>query len=99
MSHDRDAGAVLNIADEAVAASWDDEIDVLVELEQRRHLRSRLDGLDVGGRDRSLGERGLDRLREELCGLIRLLATFQDRGVPCNPNREYGRGPCGYLDG
>ena len=88
MPHDRDASAILDVADEAVAPAWDNEIDVLVKLEQRGHLCSRLDRLDVGGRDRSFRERALDCLGEELCGLVGLLAAFQDCGVPCNP--KYG---------
>ena len=65
MAHDGDARVVLDVADEAVAAARDDEVDVLVEREQRGDLRARLDRLDVAGRDRRLGERVLDRLREQ----------------------------------
>ena len=82
MPHDRDASAILDVADEAVAPAWDDEIDVLVELEQRGHLRSRLDRLDVRGRDGSFGKCALDGPGEELSRLVGLLAAFQDRGVP-----------------
>ena len=60
MAHDGDARAVLDAPDEAVAPPRDHQIDVLVELEERRDLRSCLDGLDVGARDARFGECGLD---------------------------------------
>ncbi len=49
MPHDRDARVVLDVADEAVAPTWDDQVDVLVQLKECGDLCSGLDGLDVVG--------------------------------------------------
>lgn len=61
MSHDRYASAALDIPDKAVAASRNNEVDVLVKVQQGRDFRSRLDGLYVGAWDRSFRKSSLDR--------------------------------------
>lgn len=51
MSHHRYPCAILDVPDQAVTPPWDDEIDVLVQVEQRGHLRPRLYRLDICARD------------------------------------------------
>lgn len=51
MSHDGDAGAVLNAPHETIAAARDDKVDVLIELKQSRHLGTSLNSLNICVRD------------------------------------------------
>ena len=81
MPHDGDPRAILNVADEAVASPRNDQVDVLVELEKCGHFCSGLNGLYVVRRYLSFGQGGLNRLRQQLCGFVRLLSTLQYRSI------------------
>ena len=48
MAHYWDPSIILNIADELVAPAGDHEVDVLIQVKERVHLRTRLDGLNIG---------------------------------------------------
>ena len=41
----------MNIADELVAPAGDHEVNVLIQAKERVHLRTRLDGLNIGVRE------------------------------------------------
>ena len=58
--HDGDPRAILNVADEAVAAARDNEINVLVKAKERGNLFARLHRLHVSERDLSCGEGALN---------------------------------------
>ena len=79
--HDGDPRAILNVADEAVAAARDNEINVLVELQEGRHFGSSLDRLNVGRWDGCFRKSCLDSLGEQLGSLVGLFAPLQDSRV------------------
>ena len=54
VSHDGDPRAVLNAPYEGVAPSWNDQINILVQLQERRDFRPCLDRLDVPFRNLGL---------------------------------------------
>ena len=83
VAHDRYARVVLDISDEGITPSRDDEIDVLVQGKKRGDLRTCLYSLDVGARYLSLRESSLNGLRQQQRSPVRFLSAFQDRSVPC----------------
>lgn len=83
MTHHWDASVVLDIPYETVAASWDNQVDVLVELQECRDLGSGLYRLNVCARDGRLRKSALDRLRQQLRRLVRFFASFQNGSISC----------------
>ena len=78
MAHDRDPSALLDAPHKLFAPSGNDQIDELFQRQQRRHLGTRLDNLDMGVRKRRLPQPHRYRIRKELCRPTRFLAAFQD---------------------
>ena len=83
MTHHGDASVVLDISDEGVASAWNDEVNVPVQLEERRDFGSGLDALDVRARYRRPRQPARDRGREQLRRPVGLLPAFQDGSVSC----------------
>lgn len=89
MSHDRNASLVLDAGHQLVAATGHDEVDVLVLREEGRDLRASRDSLHERRRDRRLGERLGDDLRQKRRRLDTLLAALQN-GRVTRLDRERG---------
>ena len=78
VAHDWDSCVVLNVPHETVAASRDDQVDVLVESEERRDLCPGLNGLDVRARKCGLGKALRYDFREQKSRLVGFFSSFQN---------------------
>ena len=88
MAHNRYPCTILDVLHQSVAPPWDDEVNVLVEVEQGRYFRTGLDGLDVGFRECSFGETACYCTGEEGGRVRRFFTAFEDCGVSCGA-RQY----------
>jgi hypothetical protein len=81
VAHDGNLCALLDAADELLAAAGHDEVDEAVLVEQRLDVLTRLDRLDKFFRKARAREGVLDEAREEGRGVGRLLAWLEDGRV------------------
>ena len=81
MAHHRDAGVLLDVADEGVGAARHQQVDVAVAREHRGDVLARLQQRDPVRRDAGGGGGGADRGEQGAVGAERLAAALEEAGV------------------